>query len=205
MTVLTPDRRINYGGFFKLNKKGKDMSRLRTLAIISICGTLTTNGANANPFSNTGKLGDMLMVMTPAYALGLTASEDNFNGALQLITSVAAAQLASEGIKSLELEERPNGSDKKSFPSGHATAAFSGAMFVHKRYGWKKAIVPYIMAGITGWARVESDAHYWQDVLGGAAVAALFTWAFVDKYDSGTYVGISATDNGAKLNFSTKF
>lgn len=181
------------------------MSRLRTLAIISICGTLTTNGANANPFSSVGKLGDMLMVMTPAYALGMTAREDNFDGALQLITSVAAAQLAAEGIKSLELEERPNGSDKKSFPSGHATAAFSGAMFVHKRYGWRQAIIPYIMAGITGWARVKSDAHYWQDVLGGAAVAALFTWTFVDKYDSGTYVGISATNNGAKLNFSTKF
>jgi hypothetical protein len=189
-----------------LNKTwGKDMSRLRTLAIISVCGTLTTNGSIANPFSNVGKLGDMLMVMTPAYALGLSSSEDNFDGALQLITSVAAAQLASEGIKALELEERPNGSDRKSFPSGHATAAFSGAMFVHKRYGWKKAIVPYIMAGITGWARVEADAHYWQDVLGGAAVAALFTWTFVDKYDSGTNMTISADTTGAKLNFSTKF
>ena len=61
------------------------------------------------------------------------------------------------------------------------------------------------MAGITGWARVHADAHYWHDVLGGAAIAALFTWTFVDKYDSGTYVGISASNNGAKLNFSTKF
>jgi membrane-associated phospholipid phosphatase len=181
------------------------MSRLRTLAIISVCGALITSETIANPFSNVGKLGDMLMVMTPAYALGLTASEDNFDGALQLITSVAAAQLAAEGIKALELEERPNGSDRKSFPSGHATAAFSGAMFVHKRYGWKRAIIPYIMAGVTGWARVEADAHYWQDVLGGAAVAALFTWAFVDKYDTGSYVAISADTNGAKVNFSKKF
>ena len=181
------------------------MSRLRTLAAISVCGTLTTGSAIANPFSSIGKLGDMMMVMTPAYALGLTASEDNFDGALQLIASVAAAQLAAEGIKSLELEERPNGSDKKSFPSGHATAAFSGAMFVHKRYGFKHAIVPYIMAGITGWARVEADAHYWHDVLGGAAVAALFTWAFVDKYDTGTNIAISGDTNSAKINFSTKF
>ena len=181
------------------------MSRLRTLAVISVCGTLATNNAIANPFSSVGKLGDMLMVMTPAYALGMTAREDNFDGALQLITSVAAAQLAAEGIKSLELEERPNGSDRKSFPSGHATAAFSGAMFVHKRYGWKQAIVPYIMAGITGWARVKADAHYWHDVLGGAAVAALCTWTLVDKYDSGSYVTVSADTTGAKLNFSTKF
>lgn len=181
------------------------MSRLRTLAIISACGTLATGNAIANPFSSVGKIGDMLMVMTPAYALGLTASEDNFDGALQLITSVAAAQLTAEGIKSLELEERPNGADRKSFPSGHATAAFSGAMFVHKRYGWKPAIIPYIMAGITGWARVKADAHYWHDVLGGAAVAALFTWTFVDRYDTGSYATISADTTGAKLNFSTKF
>lgn len=181
------------------------MSRLRTLAIISACGTLATGSAFAGPFTNMNRLGDLLMVMTPAYALGMTSRESNFDGAIQLATDVLATQLVTEGIKAFELEERPSKADKRSFPSGHAAGAFSGAMFIHKRYGWKPAIIPYIMAGVTGWTRVHVDAHYWHDVLGGAAVAALCTWTLVDKYDSGSYVTVSADTTGAKLNFSTKF
>lgn len=122
------------------------MSRLRTLVAFSVCGALTANGAIAGgpfSFSNPNKLSDTFMVMTVAYALGLSSTEDNFDGAIELATSIAGAQIITEGIKGLELERRPNGSDWKSFPSGHSAAAFSSAMFVHRRYGWKPAIIPY--------------------------------------------------------------
>lgn len=145
-----------------------------------------------------------MMVMSPAYALGMTVMAKDWLGTMQLAEVVAISQVASEGIKALELEERPNGSDKKSFPSGHAAGAFSGAMFVHKRYGWKPAMVPYAMGLITGWSRVHSQAHYWHDVAAGAAVSALFTWVLVDEYlPKG--VSISADTQFVKLGFSTQF
>ena len=184
------------------------MSKFKKFIAISICGTLLTHGAFAGgPFSlsKPNKLSDMFMVMTVAYALGLSATEDNFTGTVELATSVLGAQLAAEGIKSLELEQRPNGSDWKSLPSGHATAAFSGAMFVHKRYGWKKAIVPYAMAAVTGWGRVEADAHYWHDVLAGAGVAALFTWLIVDKYEPAQNITLSASPSDVHIGFKTTF
>lgn len=184
------------------------MSKLQKIFTLSIYGTLIANGAMAGgPFSlsKPNKLSDLFMVMTATYALGMSSTEDNFDGAIQLATSILGAQLATEGIKSLELERRPNGSDYKSFPSGHSAAAFSSAMFVHKRYGWKSAIVPYAMAGITGWGRVAADAHYWHDVLGGAAVSALFTWLLVDNYEPAQNFTVSAAPSNIHIGFNTTF
>ena len=181
------------------------MSKFKTLVVASVCSALAINSANAGPFSSPNKFSDLFMVMSAAYALGISSTEDNFDGTIELLTSILGAQLATEGIKSLELERRPNGSDWKSFPSGHATAAFSSAMFVHKRYGWKTAIVPYAMAAVTGWGRVQADAHYWHDVLAGAAVSALFTWIVVDKYDVGNNITASVSPDNVHLGFRTAF
>lgn len=168
--------------------------------LILFCGVSYAGG----PFTNKNKLGDVMMVMSPAFALGMTVMAGDAVGAVELGSSVLAAQLASETIKLLEIECRPNGNDKKSFPSGHAAGAFSGAMFVHKRYGWKPALVPYAMSLVTGWSRVAARAHYWHDVAAGAAVSALFTWILVDKYlPDGVSVGADA--DGVKVGFSTQF
>ena len=174
---------------------------LSIAAIATVFGVAT---ADAGPFKNKNKLGDLMMVMSPAYALGMTVMADDPDGTLELIESVGAAQLASEGIKSLGIERRPNGADRKSFPSGHAAGAFSGAMFVHQRYGWKPALVPYAMSAIAGWSRVQARAHYWHDVAAGAAVSAFFTWVFVDKYVP-RGVDISADTQSVRVGFATRF
>ncbi len=158
----------------------------------------------AGPWNSANKIGDIMMVMSPAYALGMTIMAQDSVGAMELGGSVLAGQLASESIKLLKLEERPNGRDRKSLPSGHAAAAFSGAMFVHKRYGWKPALVPYAMSLVTGWMRVKARAHYWHDVAAGAAVSALFTWILVDKYVP-EGVEVSADTSSFRLGFNVKF
>ncbi len=185
------------------------MSKKLNIAIVAILSIITvalgcSRSYAGGPFTNKNKLGDVMMVMSPAYAFGMTVMAKDWQGSLQLGESVLAAQLASEGIKALKLERRPNGNDKKSLPSGHAAGAFSGAMFVHKRYGWKPALIPYGMSAIAGWSRVEARAHYWHDVLAGAAVSALFTWILVDEYiPSG--VNINADTDGIRIGFRTEF
>ena len=179
----------------------------KLLGVFTCLGLLTTtNSALAwgGPFSTWGKVGDMALVMAPAYALGLTIAAHDYKGTLQLGESVLAAQVVSEGIKSLKLEERPNHEDKKSFPSGHAAGAFSSAMFVHKRYGFKYAIAPYALSLLTGYSRVRSEAHYWHDVAAGAAISALFTWVLVDKYMP-EGVSVSADADSLHIGFSTNF
>ncbi|MBR1380265.1 MAG: phosphatase PAP2 family protein [Alphaproteobacteria bacterium] len=173
--------------------------------IVFMCCSIACTAANAGgPFTNKNKLGDVMMVMSPTYALGMTMMANDYIGTLQLGESVILAQAASEGIKALNLETRPNGNDKKSFPSGHAVGAFSGAMFVHKRYGWKPALIPYGFSIIAGWSRTAVRAHYWHDVLGGAAVSALFTWVLVDKYIPKN-VTVSADTEHVHVGFQTRF
>ena len=108
------------------------MSKKVNIVIVIILSVLTvlivsSKAQAGGPFSNKNKLGDVMMVMSPTYALGMTIMAKDWEGTLQLGESVILSQLASEGIKTLEIEERPNGNDKKSFPSGHAVGAFSGA------------------------------------------------------------------------------
>lgn len=183
--------------------KKLNMAAAISLSVIGLFGTCPHAYAGG-PFTNKNKLGDVMMVMSPAYAYGMTAMANDFTGTLELTGSIIAAQMASEGIKMLNLERRPNGTDRKSLPSGHAAGAFSGAMFVHKRYGWKPALIPYGMSLIAGWSRVEARAHYWHDVAAGAAVSALFTWALVDKYVPSNVCVDVATD-GAHIGFKTEF
>jgi hypothetical protein len=186
--------------FFSALEKGKTMIKKSHLFIPAL---LFSQPALAGPFTNPNVLGDLLMVMAPAYAFGMTMMENDYIGTIQLTEQLLAAQVTVEGIKRLELERRPNGRDYKSFPSGHAAGAFSGAMFVHKRYGWRPAVIPYAMAFATGWSRVHARAHYWHDVLGGALASALFTWVFVDSYAGNLAVNAGPGEIG--LNFKTVF
>ena len=172
-------------------------------AIICVIHSNVTH-AIGGPFSSWTKAGDMMLVMSPAYALGLSIAANDYNGVLQLGESVLAGQIASEGIKSLKLEQRPNKKDKKSFPSGHAVGAFSSAMYVHKRYGIRYAITPYFMSIFTSYTRVKTRAHYWHDCIAGAAISALFTWILVDKYVPKN-VELSADTQFVRVGFNTLF
>ena len=180
----------------------KTLSLIFCIFIFSIY--VKTSHAIGGPFSSWTKAGDMMLVMTPAYALGLSMMAKDYRGTLELGESILAGQIASEGIKALNLERRPNKKDKKSFPSGHATGAFSSAMFVHKRYGLRYAVTPYVMSIFTSYTRVKTRAHYWHDCLAGAAVSALFTWLLVDKYVPKN-VEVAADTNSVHVGINTQF
>ena len=72
--------------------------------------------------------------------------------------------------------ERPDGSNHRSFPSGHTATAFTGAHILFKEY---KDITPWI--GITGYAvattvgtmRILNRKHWLSDVVTGAGIGIL--------------------------------
>jgi membrane-associated phospholipid phosphatase len=176
------------------------MKKITAILFMTTMG-LAAHKACALPFIKTGAMGDIYMAASIFYAYGMTAAKEDRVGALQLTGSIVASQLTVEGLKRTTKQTRPDGSDTMSFPSGHSAYAFSGAMFVHKRYGWQFAIAPYLMSGLVAWQRVETKKHYWHDVIAGAAVSALFTWVLVSKYD----VRVSADSESVHLGFRAAF
>ena len=101
--------------------------------------------------------------------------------------SVVVAFGAKTALKAMVKEERPDHSDNKSFPSGHAAMAFAAARSIDKEFRKESIWIPiagYAAATAIGIERIASDRHHWYDVLAGAGVgvgAAELTWWASDK------------------------
>ncbi|WP_207766086.1 phosphatase PAP2 family protein [Solimonas fluminis] len=78
-------------------------------------------------------------------------------------------EVATYGLKYAVDAERPNGGPR-SFPSGHTASAFMGAEFIRKEYGWGWGVPAYLTASWVGYSRVETENHYWRDVIAGALI-----------------------------------
>ena len=132
--------------------------------------------------STTELVGDVLAVALPAGAYGTSLYLGDKDGQMQFYKSYGATMGATYILKYTVREKRPDSNNKDSFPSGHTSSAFAGASFIHKRYGLKYAILPYIAAAYTGYSRVHSNRHYTRDVLAGAVVGIASSWYFVTPY-----------------------
>jgi membrane-associated phospholipid phosphatase len=107
-----------------------------------------------------------------AVAIGFPLVRNDTNGALQAAGSFAAAQLVTFGLKEAFPELRPDGSDRKSFPSGHTSTAFAAASSLFNRQGQSVGIPALAVATFVGLARVQADKHHWYDVVVGAAIGS---------------------------------
>jgi len=105
-------------------------------------------------------------------------------GAEHVAIALLAAGVANGALKTVVGRERPAFTDSpdrfrpfntkdrwQSFPSGHATVAFSLAAAVSEEAGrpWVTAAT-YGTAALVGWSRVYEDRHWTSDVVGGALV-----------------------------------
>ena len=165
-----------------------------TMTVMMFC-TLCS-GAYAKK-STVERIGDYMQVIVPAYAFGMAMNEEDWTGAGQFALSFGAMEATVYGLKYMVQERRPNKADNRSFPSGHTASAMSGASFIHKRYGWRRAVVPYLMTGFTAYSRIDANKHWWWDTLAGAAIAGLATITLVDRYEG---VRVTAGPSGAGFN-----
>jgi len=90
-------------------------------------------------------------------------------------TSFASLTVTAGALKLAVDERRPDGSNYRSFPSGHAARAFAGAELVRSEYGWAWGAAAYALATTVGVLRVTGDHHYTHDVVAGAAIGIAST------------------------------
>lgn len=155
------------------------LNRIRLHWIRHLCSSLVVclslGSASAQSVDKWNNASHVLAVGLPMLAAGTAFKEGDAAGFQQLTLTMASAVGAAELLKRTIPAQRPDGSDNKSFPSGHTAVAFAAVRFMDKRYG--EAIASYTpwlyaAAGLTGLARVEADKHYWHD----AAAGALLGW-----------------------------
>lgn len=126
-------------------------------------------------------LDDVLQYTPYAAAFALKAcGVDSRNGWPRMAASAAMSFVVSAGVaytlKHTVNERRPDGSDRRSFPSGHATFAFAGATVLHKEFGHVSpwiSVAGYSVATFTAVDRVVRDRHHWYDVVAGAGIGVL--------------------------------
>jgi len=163
---------------------------------------LFINTLNAKSFEETS--GDVLALAIPLSAYGATFYLDDKDARMQFYKSYGSTMITTMVLKYTVKEERPDGDGDDSFPSGHTSSAFSGASFIHMRYGFKYAVVPYLAAIYTGYTRVSSDRHYVGDVLAGAFLGGLFSYIFVEPNKKYTLTPI-VDDNFKGIKVSYRF
>lgn len=99
-------------------------------------------------------------------------------GGLTVISGTAYALMGTAvyAMKNLTKVERPDGSARNSFPSGHTATAFMGAELLRREY-WNVSpwigIAGYAVAAGTGFFRMYNNRHWLTDVIAGAGIGML--------------------------------
>lgn len=123
-----------------------------------------------------------------AVALGLPIAKGDWDGTLQAGGSIGAAYLVTTGLKETFPELRPDGSDRKSFPSGHTSTAFAAAATLQNRYGWQVGVPAQLVAAFVGVSRVQARKHHWYDVVTGAAIGEASGFLITSRIDGNVRV-----------------
>ena len=129
--------------------------------------------------------------------------------AVNTIASVGVAYVGKTALKAMIKEERPDHSDNKSFPSGHAAMAFAAARSIDKEFRKDCIWIPiagYATATAIGVERVASDRHHWYDVVAGAAIgvgSAELTWWLSDKLlGTGSNFAVGTSGNTVDVTYN---
>lgn len=114
---------------------------------------------------------------------------------------VASSIVVTQALKFSTARARPDSTTRTSFPSGHSQISFAHATTVLMSYGWKYSIPFYGTATITALSRLADNAHWFSDVVAGAAVGILFGRAGFKHHFSVAPMDM-AGESGFGLTFS---
>ncbi len=149
-------------------------------------------------------VGDLLQIALPLTAISTTVVLKDYDGSLAYVKALSSTLATTYALKYSVNETRPNGGEH-SFPSGHTSAAFSGASFIQRRYGWAYGMPAYLAATYVAWSRVHAKAHYTHDVIVGAVIGVGFTYLFTDPYKSNTTITPLAYNGSYGVMLSHRF
>jgi len=151
------------------------------LAMLSLAFATPASALSHHGWDQSGSIARDGLV---AVAFGLPLVRGDWRGAEQAGFSLGGAFIVTVGVKRLIPERRPDGSDDRSFPSGHTSVSFAAAATLEKRYGWRVGLPAHVVAAFVGVSRVAAKKHYVGDVLVGAAIGEASGWLLSSPRDA---------------------
>lgn len=141
-----------------------------------------TDMSTHQPLGEYAKYGDYMGQLVPnvLYMGGMMAhsyfsgDEKSSERAALMFKATAYSGLTTNILKRAVGEERPNGGDNLSFPSGHTTTAFAFASVVASEHGSGYGTAAYLLAAFVGLSRINDNAHHLHDVIAGGAIGAAY-------------------------------
>jgi len=104
------------------------------------------------------------------FGAGRVARGDRFRAATYDLSQAILVNGAwTFALKTTIRRQRPDGGDRLSFPSGHASNAFATATVLSRHYGLETAVPAYTVAGLIAVSRMAKSVHHLSDVVFGAA------------------------------------
>ena len=149
------------------------------LAVIAFLFCFHTSFAQDETVENSG---DVVVFMMPAVVFGTTLIKEDYKGTWQFTKAAVVNVALTLALKKIINKPRPNLQNNNSFPSGHTSVTFQSASFAQRRYGWKFGIPAYLLAGYTGFSRIQANKHDIYDVLAGAIIGVGSTYLFTTPY-----------------------
>ncbi|HJZ73676.1 MAG TPA: phosphatase PAP2 family protein [Vicinamibacterales bacterium] len=92
---------------------------------------------------------------------------------MDLIEALAMSEALTAALKYTTRRERPDGSGKNSFPSGHAADTFAFATALERHLNWRMSVPAYIFASYVAISRLPANRHWLSDVVFGSAVGII--------------------------------
>ena len=132
----------------------------------------------ADKFFKPGEvLGELPTLLTSAsivYAVGRLKDKPRVSHiGMDLIQSLAMSEALTQTLKYATRRERPDGSGKNSFPSGHAADTFAFATALERHLGWRYAVPAYAFASYVAISRLPANRHWFSDAVFGSTVGII--------------------------------
>jgi membrane-associated phospholipid phosphatase len=150
--------------------------------------------------------GDVIQIGLPAGIVLENLINKDKEGFKQFSLSFGTNFLATHALKRIIRKKRPDPSEaRNALPSGHTSASFQAATYIHIRYGIKYGIPAYALATYVGYSRIDGvdRRHDVWDVVAGAALGSLTSYLFVTSKDKD--VKISPVLTSDSVSFSLTF
>jgi len=121
-----------------------------------------------------GELPTLLASASVVYAVGRIKDQPKVSHlGMDLIEGLVMSEALTQTLKYTVRRERPDGSSKNSFPSGHAADTFAFATALERHLNWKYAVPAYIFSSYVAISRLPANRHWLSDAVFGSAVGII--------------------------------